>query len=197
MPVLLISVDNSEANILTEFGGTTHPQTDPLKINFFNGFCYSCSFYLIFWNTEKTNSWTRASERGGPGGQWPRGPWILGGSWAREGAHPNDIEKWKAHQSRMRTAWFWPEKPLKFPIRPFCFLDHIIFLTNQQHFLRLFWTLQNHNCVTFELAPGPRSALGAPDLDILWKCHPPKIPKWTSQKSIFGQFDLRLRCFWY
>ena len=35
----LISVDTSEANILTEFGVTTHPQTDPLNINFFNSFC--------------------------------------------------------------------------------------------------------------------------------------------------------------
>ena len=37
-----------------------------------------------------------------------------------------------------------------------------MFRTNQQHFLRLFWTLQNHNSVTYELAPGPRSVLGAP-----------------------------------
>ena len=39
------------------------------------------------------------------------------------------------------------------------FGDRLIF---QQHFLRLFWTLQNHNSVTFELARGPCSALGAP-----------------------------------
>ena len=46
--------------------------------------------------------------------------------------------------------------------KTFFFGDHIIFRTKQQHFLRLFWTLQNHNSFTFELAPGPRSALGAP-----------------------------------
>ena len=34
-----MSVHISEENVLTEFEGTTHPQTDPLKINFFNGFC--------------------------------------------------------------------------------------------------------------------------------------------------------------
>ena len=39
MLVFLISVDMSEANILTEFGGAIHPQKDPLNINFFNGFC--------------------------------------------------------------------------------------------------------------------------------------------------------------
>ena len=31
-----------------------------------------------------------------------------------------------------------------------------------QHFLRLFWSSQNPKSVIFELAPGPRSALGAP-----------------------------------
>ena len=39
--------------------------------------------------------------------------------------------------------------------------DHIIFRTKLQHFLHLFWTLQNYTSVTFELSPGPRSALGA------------------------------------
>ena len=31
-----------------------------------------------------------------------------------------------------------------------------------RHFLRLFWCSQNRKSVIFELAPGPRSALGAP-----------------------------------
>ena len=31
-----------------------------------------------------------------------------------------------------------------------------------RHFLRLFWSSQNRKSVIFELAPGPRSALGAP-----------------------------------
>ena len=30
-----------------------------------------------------------------------------------------------------------------------------------RHFLRLFWSSQNRKSVIFELAPGPRSALGA------------------------------------
>ena len=39
MPVFLISVQISEANILTEFEGTippTTPEMDPLNTNFFN-----------------------------------------------------------------------------------------------------------------------------------------------------------------
>ena len=32
----------------------------------------------------------------------------------------------------------------------------------KRHFLRLFWRSQNRKSVIFELAPGPRSALGAP-----------------------------------
>ena len=32
----------------------------------------------------------------------------------------------------------------------------------KRHFLRLFWSSQNRKSVIFELAPGPRSALGAP-----------------------------------
>ena len=31
-----------------------------------------------------------------------------------------------------------------------------------RQFLRLFWSLQNRKSVIFELAPGPRLALGAP-----------------------------------
>ena len=61
MPVFLISLDILEANILTEFWGATPPstpQTDPLKINFLNSLSWNSSFYLILWNTEKTNTWT-------------------------------------------------------------------------------------------------------------------------------------------
>ena len=32
-----------------------------------------------------------------------------------------------------------------------------------RHFFRQFWSSQNRKSVIFELAPGPRSALGAPD----------------------------------
>ena len=64
MPVFLITVDISEANILTEFGNTTIlppptiPPNGPPIHQFFYGLSYSTSFYLILWNTEKTNSWT-------------------------------------------------------------------------------------------------------------------------------------------
>ena len=34
--------------------------------------------------------------------------------------------------------------------------------TKLRHFLRLFWGSQNRKSVIFELAPGPRSVLGAP-----------------------------------
>ena len=57
---------------------------------------------------------------------------------------------------------FRPEKPLKFRWRFFFFGDHIIIWTKLRHFLRLFWSSLNRKSVIFELAPGPRSALGAP-----------------------------------
>ena len=59
----------------------------------------------------------------------------------------------------LEITGFRSEKPWKFRRR---LGDLIIFCTTKQHFLRLFWTSQNHNSVTFELSPGPRSALGAP-----------------------------------
>ena len=45
------------------------------------------------------------------------------------------------------------------------FGGHIIIRTKLRHFLRLFWRSQNRKSVKFELAPGPRLALGAPGLD--------------------------------
>ena len=45
----------------------------------------------------------------------------------------------------------------------FFFWDHIKFRTKLRHFLRVFWSSQNRKSVIFEQAPGPRSALGAPD----------------------------------
>ena len=48
-------------------------------------------------------------------------------------------------------------------MKTFFFGDHIIFRTKQRHFLRLFRTSRNQNSVIFELALGPRSALGAPE----------------------------------
>ena len=54
----------------------------------------------------------------------------------------------------------------------FIFWDHLISVGKnvrisvktflKRHFLRLFWSSQNRKSVIFELAPGPRSALGAP-----------------------------------
>ena len=38
----------------------------------------------------------------------------------------------------------------------------IIIRAKLRHSLRLFWSSQNRKSVIFELAPGPRSALGAP-----------------------------------
>ena len=56
-------------------------------------------------------------------------------------------------------------KTVEILVKTFLFFgDHIIFRTKQQHFLRLFWTLQNQNFVIVELTPGPRSALGTPAL---------------------------------
>ena len=37
-----------------------------------------------------------------------------------------------------------------------------------RHFLRQFWSSQNRKSVIFELAPGTRSALGAPDFSIFF-----------------------------
>ena len=66
---------------------------------------------------------------------------------------------WRSHQN--------PEKTVAF------FLEDLFFLaitskirTKLWHFLRLFWSLQNRKSVMFQLAPGPRSALGAPALEL-------------------------------
>ena len=57
---------------------------------------------------------------------------------------------------------FRPEKPLKFRKDLFFSGNHIVIRTKLRHFLRLFWSSQNRKSVIFELAPGPRSALGTP-----------------------------------
>ena len=51
----------------------------------------------------------------------------------------------------------------------FFFTDHIKIRTKLWHFLRLFWSLQNRKSEIFELAPDPRSALGAPGYKIFSK----------------------------
>ena len=53
-------------------------------------------------------------------------------------------------------------KTVRISVKTFFFFgDHIIIWTKLRHFLRLFWSSQNRKFVIFELAPGPRSALGA------------------------------------
>ena len=52
-------------------------------------------------------------------------------------------------------------KIVRILVKTLFFVDHIIFRTKLQHFLRLFWTLQNWKSVTFELAPGPLLVPGA------------------------------------
>ena len=54
-------------------------------------------------------------------------------------------------------------KTVKILSKTFFFWRSLNFWTKQQHFLLLFWTSQNQNSITFELSPGPRLALGAPD----------------------------------
>ena len=54
-------------------------------------------------------------------------------------------------------------KTVRISEKTFFFRDHIIIRTKMRHFLHLFWSSQNRKSVIFELAPGPRSAHGAPD----------------------------------
>ena len=55
------------------------------------------------------------------------------------------------------------EKTVRISVKNlFFFEDHIIIWTKLRHCLRLFCSSQNRKSVIFELAPGPRSALGAP-----------------------------------
>ena len=58
---------------------------------------------------------------------------------------------------------YFDRKNRKISVKTFFFGDHIIILTKLRHISRLFWTSQNRKFVIFELDPGPRSALGAPD----------------------------------
>ena len=55
-------------------------------------------------------------------------------------------------------------KTVRISVKTFFFVfgDHIIIRTKLRHFLCLFWSSQNRKSVIFELAPGPRLALGAP-----------------------------------
>ena len=66
----------------------------------------------------------------------------------------------------LEVTWFSQGKTVEIPVKTLFFLfsfgDHISFRIKQLHFFRLFWTSHNQNSVMLELAPGPRSALGAP-----------------------------------
>ena len=91
---------------------------------------------------------------GGQGVQWPRGPW------AEEG--PIEIST-----CGLKTFFFWDHlistgKIVRISVKTFFFWDHLLFRTKLQQFLRLFWSSQNRKSVRYELAPGLRSALGAP-----------------------------------
>ena len=55
-------------------------------------------------------------------------------------------------------------KTVRISVKTFFFYgDHVIIRTKLRHFLPLFWSSRNRKSVIFELAPGPRSALGAPE----------------------------------
>ena len=81
---------------------------------------------------------------------------------------------------------------VKISLKTFVFLfffgDHIIFRTKQQHFLGLIWASQDQNSVIFELAPGPRSALGAPALKL--NCYD-QSKVWGAQiKKLTKEYDI-------
>ena len=52
-------------------------------------------------------------------------------------------------------------KNVRISVKTFFFGDHLI-SAGKNNFLRLFWSSHNRKSVIFELAPGLRSALGAP-----------------------------------
>ena len=89
--------------------------------------------------------------RGGQGGTLTLRPMDFKGAhhgarWLQR-AHQNDTEK----SAWGRTKTFF-----------FLFGDHIKIWTKLWHFSRLFCSLQNQRSIIFELAPGSRSAFGAP-----------------------------------
>ena len=120
------------------------------------------------------------------------------GPMSSRGAHRNDIEKSACKACRpfflvitqfrmeknvrisMKTFFFIflgitkfrPEKPVKISVKTF-FVCLFVWRSHHnsrklRHFLRLFWSSQNWKSVIFELAPGIRSALGAPDFNIFF-----------------------------
>ena len=57
----------------------------------------------------------------------------------------------------------WTEKTVRISVKTCFFFGVHIIRTKLRHYLHLFWSSQNRKSVIFELAPGLRSALGAPD----------------------------------
>ena len=128
----------------------------------------------------------RAYERGGSVGQWPRGPWILGGpSWGLLASTGPAEDPWALEGP---SKWHWEVSMWKTEDLFFFFGNHIKIRTKLWHFSvktfflggrspqiqtkpwhipRPFWSLQNWRCVIFELTPGPRLALGA----LICLCH--------------------------
>ena len=103
---------------------------------------------------------TQGRQEGGQGGQWPRGPWTLGGPYgvprasgglrwlqspaegplAWEEAHGNDTEKPARKAQRpffclFEITWFWPEKPSKFGEDLFFWRSHHILYQTEAFFL--------------------------------------------------------------
>ena len=71
---------------------------------------------------------------------------------------------WKTENLFFLRSHQNPEKTVAFFLEDLFFVgeDHIKIGTKLWPFPRLFWSLQHRKSVIFELAPGLRSALGAP-----------------------------------
>ena len=129
---------------------------------------------------------------GGQGGQWPRGPWILGGPWSLRGPQEGPMGFIGPIKMKPRRLFFWrspkfeqknrfnfgedlffffffgnhlnlKRKTVSISVKTFFFYgDHLKIRRKVCHFPCLFWTAQNQRCVIFESSLGPPSALGAP-----------------------------------
>ena len=96
------------------------------------------------------------------GGTMTPGPWNLGGPWGGRWARKRPIEI-----SVKTFFFFWDHliltgRTVRILVKIFFFGEHIIIWTKLRHCLLLFCSSQNRKSVIFELALGPRSALGAP-----------------------------------
>ena len=129
----------------------------------------------------------------GFGGGHYRARWLQG---AQQRAHRNDTEKsacgrpktfffcfflFGHHLKILRKRWHFSLKTFF----AFVFGDHLEIRTKLWHFSHLFWRSQNRKSVTFKLAPGPRSALGA---------HACKKNCTSITSSAIQPFRSRLKC---